>query len=314
MTRAKPQRIPIRWPWLRGKSRLGVTHGGFTPVRPGRRAWKRALVAGAGLAGFALGSVFGDDLLARLLPQRARVAALAVAGNVHTAPAQIASASGLRAGAPLADVDENDVARALEALPWVRSARATTLAPNRVVIAIEERVPVAVARLADGSRHLVDASGAAFARAPAETRGPELIGLAQLPPAGRPDPALAEGVALLQAWIAAGLPAVRAIEVRSALGGDAPAVLLEARALRVVLGGGAPGEKLALLGRVLALNEPALARATAIDLRFPGQSVLRFAPPCPAPSELLGATAASETDSGAAASRGGEQLCHAKTT
>ncbi|HEU4428191.1 MAG TPA: FtsQ-type POTRA domain-containing protein [Myxococcota bacterium] len=313
MTTSKPPRIPIRWPWRRGKSRLGVTQGGFTPVRPGRRSLKRALIAGAGLVGFALGSAFGDDLLARALPGRAHVAALAVAGNVHTTPAQIASASGLHAGFPLADVDEDDVARALEALPWVRDARATTVAPNRVVVAIEERVPVAVARLADGSRYLVDASGVAFAPAPAETRGPELIGLAALPPGGRADPALAGGVALLQDWIAARLPAVRAIEISSALGSEAPAVLLEGRELRVVLGGGESREKLALLGRVLALNEPALARATAIDLRFPGQSVLRFAPLCSEP-ELLGVAAANETDSNAAVSRGGEKLCHAKTT
>ena len=73
-------------------------------------------------------------------------------------------------------------------------------------------------------------------------------------------------------------------------------------------------EKLARLRRVLALDEPALARAVAIDLRFPGQGVLRFAAPCPSREKLLGETAASETDSGAAASSGGEELCHAKTT
>ena len=310
----KTPRVPIRWPWQRGKNRLGVTLGAFTPVRPERRVLKRALIAGAGFVGFALGSVIGDDLLTRLLPERAHVGALAVAGNIHTTPAQIASASGLRVGFPLADVDVDDVARALEALPWVRAARATTLVPNRVVVAIEERVPVAVAKLADGSRHLVDANGVAFAPAPAETRGPELIGLAALPPAGRADPALAAGVALLQQWIAAGLPVVRAVEVSSALGSDAPAVQLAGRELRVILGGGEQRAKLALLERVLALNEPALARAVAIDLRFPGQGVLRFAAPCPAEAELLGAAASHETGSGAAAARGGEKLCHAKTT
>ena len=308
----KPERTPLRGPWRRGKSRLGVTRGGFTPLRPERAALKRALVLGAGLAGFAIGSMFGDDLLARLFPERAHVGTLEVAGNVHTTPAQLARASGLSTGFPLADVDVDDLARALETLPWVRAVRATTVVPNRVVVAIEERRPVAVARLSDGSRHLVDAHGVAFAPAPPETRGPELIGLATLPAAGRADPALAAGVALLEEWIGAGLPVARAVEVSSALGSDAPAVLLADRELRVVLGGGEQSEKLSRLKRLLALREPALARAVAIDLRFPGQGVLRFAAPCPARAELLGERAARETGSSAAASGGGEKLWHAK--
>jgi len=308
------KRLGIRWPWPRRANRLGLSQGHKAPMRP-ERAWrKRGLVAGSGLAGVALGALFGDALIARVAPQAARVAALEITGNVHTELPELVAASGLGANLTLAEIEPEAISRALEALPWVRRARATKLAPNRVVVAIEERVPVAVARLADGSRHLVDAAGVAFAPAPLETRGPELTGLAALPAANVPHPGLAAGVALLAQWNAAGLPPVRAIEITGELGAELPAVQLADRELRVVVGGGDPREKLARLARVLSLREPALARAIAIDLRFPGQGVLRFAPPCPPGEKLLGEAAASETDSGAAASLGGEEQCHAKTT
>jgi cell division protein FtsQ len=303
-------------PWTRDRRavRLGLSKGARPPVRPEGRRMKLGLVASAGLTGLALGTLFGNDLLARVAPNYARVAKLEITGNVHTEAARVVAASGLGANLTLAEIDPEAVARRLETLPWVRRARATTLTPNRVVVAIEERVPVAVARLADGSRLLVDAAGVAFAPAPATTRGPELLGLDAAPAPNSPHPGLASGIALLARWNAARLPAVRAIEIAGPLGAELPAVQLADRELRVVLGGGDPGEKLTRLARVLAVGDPAFARAVAIDLRFPGQGVLRFAAPCPPREKLLGGAAASETDSGAAASSGGEELCHAKTT
>jgi cell division protein FtsQ len=308
------KRIAIRWPWKRRANRLGLTKGGFAPAGPERRILKRALVAGSGLAGAAVGTLFGDALLARFAPEWVRVGALEVTGNVHTEPRMLVAASGLGANFTLADVDPGAVSRALEALPWVRAARTTKLLPNRVVVAIDERVPVAVAQLADGTRLLVDAEGVAFAPAPAETRGPALLGLDVAPAPNAPDARLAAGVALLAQWNEAGLPAVRAIEVAGELGAEQPAVWLAERKLRVVLGGGDARTKLARLERVLALREPALARAVAIDLRFPGQGVLRFAAPCPPEDELLGGGAPAGTSPVAAASLGGEEQCHAKTT
>jgi cell division protein FtsQ len=308
------KRIAIRWPWRRRANRLGLTRGPFAPVRPEWRLLKRSLLAGAGLTGVAIGTLFGDALLARFVPELVRVGALEVTGNVHTESRVLVAASGLGANFTLADVEPEAVSRALEALPWVRAARTTKLLPNRVVVAIEERVPVAVARVEDGSRLLVDATGVAFAPAPPETRGPELLGLDAAPPPNAPHSGLAAGVALLAEWNAAGLPRVRAIEIAGELGADLPAVRLADRDLRVVLGGGDARDKLARLARVLALREPALARAVAIDLRFPGQGVLRFAAPCPPEKQLLGGDAASGTGPSAAASLGGEEQCHAKTT
>ena len=307
-------RLAFRMPWQRPANRLGLTKGGRPPLRAERRLLKLALTVGSALVGTAIGTLFGNELLARLAPQYARVASLEITGNVHTDEASVVAASGLGTNLRLTDIDPEAIARGLEALPWVRRARATTLTPNRVVVAIEERVPVAVARLADGTRLLVDAAGVAFAPAPPATRATELLGLEAAPAPNAPHAGLAAGVALLAQWNAAALPPARAIEIAGALGGELPAVQLAERELRVVLGGGDPSEKLARLARVLAMPDPALARAVAIDLRFPGQGVLRFAAPCPAADELLGEAAASETDSDAAASLGGEKLCHAKTT
>jgi cell division protein FtsQ len=304
----------VRWPWRRRANRLGLALGGRPPARAERRLMRLALAAGSGLTGVAIGTLFGNDLVARVAPQYARVASLEITGNVHTEEARVVAASGLGANLTLADIDPEAIARGLETLPWVRRARATTLTPNRVVVAIEERVPVAVARLADGSRLLVDAAGVAFAPAPAETRGAELLGLDAAPAPNAPHAGLAAGVALLAQWNAAGLPPARAVEIGGALGGELPAVLIEGRELRVVLGGGDAREKLARLARLLAMRDPALARAVAIDLRFPGQGVLRFAAPCPPEEKSLGESAGSGMDSGAAASRGGEKSCHAKTT
>jgi cell division protein FtsQ len=308
--------MKLRLPFRREKNRLGLGRRAFAAPRAEGRAAKLALLSASMLTGAALGHAFGDDWVARLMPERARVASLDVAGNLHTEPALLAQAAGVGANTLLAEIEPADLARALESLPWVARARATTLTPNRVVVAIEERVPVAVARLADGSRHLVDAKGAAFAPAPAETRGPELIGLAALPAAGAPDPALARGVALLEAWIAAKLPEASAVEVAGPHASELPVVVLAERGVRVLLGGGEFAPKLARLARTLALKEPALARAAAIDLRFPGQGVLRFAAPCPerANEVLGGEDAAAGKDPTAAASLGGEKQCHAKTT
>ena len=168
------KRSAIRWPWKRNANRLGLIKGGHAPMRPQRRSLKLALVAGAGAAGLLIGTQFGDSLLARFAPHTARLASLEVVGNVHTETRALVAASGLGANLTLAEVEPEAISRALELLPWVREARATKITPNRVVVAIQERVPVAVARLADGTRLLVDSAGIAFAPAPPGTRGPEL--------------------------------------------------------------------------------------------------------------------------------------------
>lgn len=300
-------------PARRPQNRLGVTKGARVRVRPERRTLKLALLAASAALSAALGAGLGEPLLAHLSPEHARIASLSISGNVHTDPAQIAAASGLAFGALLARVDEQAVARRLEALPWVARAHAAKLLPNRVVVRIEERVPVAVARLADGTRRLVDASGVAFAPAPPDARGPELLGLEALPAPGRASPELAAGVALLAAWRAAGLPAAAGVELGGAAPAELPAVRLAERPLRVLLGDGERAEQLERLARILAAGGDELAAARAIDLRFPGQGVVRFAAPCPVEAELLGGTGASEEVS-AAPAREGDPSCHAKTT
>ena len=68
-------------------------------------------------------------------------------------------AAGVAAGTPLVDVDPDAVAAALAKHPRVARARAVRLFPDRLAIAIAERVPVAVE---SASGAALDAEGARF--------------------------------------------------------------------------------------------------------------------------------------------------------
>jgi POTRA domain-containing FtsQ-type protein len=69
------------------------------------------------------------------------------------------SASGVAAGTPLVDLDPDAVVRVLAKQPRVAKVRAARLFPDRLAIAITERVPVAI-EAANGLA--VDANGARF--------------------------------------------------------------------------------------------------------------------------------------------------------
>jgi cell division protein FtsQ len=308
--------MKLRLPCCRApeKNRLGVTHapGVARRVRPGR-GLHAALLAASFAAGSLAGLRFGDIALARALPGAVGVRALALIGSAHTEPKRIAEASGLAAGVPLAQVDAGALAARLEQLPWVASARVARLAPNRVVVGIQERIPVAVAVLADGTRLLVDAEGTAFAPAPPGTEGPELRGLARVPAPPAPDPALAGGVQLLAAWAALGLPELRGLEIAGDAPAELPAALLREPELRVLIGAGESAAKLERLEEILAGARAELARVAEIDLRFGDQGVLRLHAPCPEATSW--GEIAAHGESRAAASSGEESAsCHARRT
>jgi cell division septal protein FtsQ len=58
----------------------------------------------------------------------------------------------------------SDITNSLERLPWIARVTAARRLPNQIDIAIEERVPVAIAVV--DQRYLIDAQGVAFMRAP----------------------------------------------------------------------------------------------------------------------------------------------------
>jgi cell division septal protein FtsQ len=81
-----------------------------------------------------------------------------VAGNRHIAKEELASATGLSAGAPLLEIKTNQVARRLETLPWVMDAKVERVIPSKLRITVVERTPIASVA-AGGKSYLVDREG-----------------------------------------------------------------------------------------------------------------------------------------------------------
>jgi cell division protein FtsQ len=240
----------------------------------------RTVRAGVWLAALGLGvltgALRGEELLARAFPERAANVRLAVIGNAHASAEELVEAAGVAPGTKLAALDLVAVQAALAGHPWVRRARVAALPPDQLILAVEEREPVAVARLA-GVARLVDRDGTAFAPAAADTRLPELRG------AGAPGgPPLVEGVALLAAVEAQGLPTPRALILAADEPATVPALELAPSApapgARVLLGRDDHAAKLARLAELLRANLPELGAAAEIDLRFGEDVVLRPRP------------------------------------
>lgn len=112
-----------------------------------------------------------------------------VVGAAHTSADQARAASGIRRGQPLVDVDLPAATRAVERLAWVERARVSRRWPDRVVIAVTERRPVAVIPVAGPAFGLVDATGRVLDVTASPPAG--LVALSGLTDPGPPGSALA---------------------------------------------------------------------------------------------------------------------------
>jgi len=138
-----------------------------------------------------------------------------IEGAVHTSPSDARTASGLRTGEPLLDLDQARAAQGVSNLPWVREATVVRRWSGQVRIRLLERQPVAVTAAAAGGMALIDGSGRVLEQV--DVAPPELALLAGLPPAGPAGSTLApEGVAVLA--VAVALP----VELRARTVGVAP--------------------------------------------------------------------------------------------
>jgi cell division protein FtsQ len=128
--------------------------------RLGRRlAIGAAAVAGVGLLAWVL-------LLSPVLAVRT----IAVSGTNRLTPAQVRVAAAVVHGTPLARVDAAAVIRRVEALKQVAEVRVIRGWPSTLRLQVVERVPV-VGIVTKNGVTLVDASGVAFAPAPALPAG-----------------------------------------------------------------------------------------------------------------------------------------------
>jgi hypothetical protein len=252
------------------------------PSRGRSRAARAALLALALAGGVAGGALRGEALLARALPERAAQVRLALLGNRHASGAELAAAAAVGPGVPLAALDLAQVRAGVASHPWVKSVRVAALPPDRLLVAVEEREPVAVAPIG-ATRWLVDRTGTAFLPAAEAAALPLLLG-----GAAADDPRLADGVAWLEALAAHGIPAPAQLALSDPDPARAPALALAADAAapgaRVLLGAGERDAKLARLARLLGAGVPELAGAAEIDLRFGADVILRPGSPAASPA------------------------------
>jgi cell division protein FtsQ len=82
-----------------------------------------------------------------------------VTGGEHTDAAAVTLTSGVGRGAAMVSLDTGAVARRVEELPWVRTARVERRWPGTVRITITERTPTAILPVDDTRIALVDAAG-----------------------------------------------------------------------------------------------------------------------------------------------------------
>jgi cell division protein FtsQ len=91
---------------------------------------------------------------------RLAVGLITVRGCEHTAAGDVVSAAAIPTGSNAWLINRGAVARRVEALPWVHTARLDVTWPNRATITIVEREPVALVAL---GRSSVTAPGPAYA-------------------------------------------------------------------------------------------------------------------------------------------------------
>jgi cell division protein FtsQ len=157
------------------------------------------LVVGTGWA------LLGDRLLV--------VRSVSVTGTHLLTPATVLAAADVQLGTPLLRVDTGAVTRRVEAINQVASATVTKDWPDRLVIAVTERVPVMAVRMADGGYDLVDKTGVIVRLVPAQPAALPLL-KTSLPGAalhGSAEVAVAaEVLAELDPWLARQVAAVQA--------------------------------------------------------------------------------------------------------
>ena len=250
----------------------GGVPGGAVPggaVTSGRRRprsrWRAAFFVLAGLAIVAgtCWALFGNRMLV--------VRSVTVTGTHLLSPAQVTAAADVPLGTPLLRVDVGAVTRSVETIPQVASASVTRDWPDRLVIAVTERVPVMGVRMAGGGYDLVDQTGVIVRWTPA------LPGELPLLKTALPGAALrgstevttaADVLAELSPWLAGQVTAVQAAPVAE----GTEQVTLDLRDGKTVQWG-SPGDA-AQKNRELAILLPGSAHL--VDVSTPGAVVTRL--------------------------------------
>jgi cell division protein FtsQ len=186
-----------------------------------------------------------------------------VRGERILTPGQVEAAAGVADGTPLVRVDTAAVARRVERLPEVASARVDTSFPSSLVITVVERQPVGWVRRGN-SAVLVDRTGREYRTV---RRAPAGLPLFVVPDGS--DPA---HTAAAVATVAAALPNAVRRQVRSIEALDPSAITLVLTRQRVVAWGSTArsGDKARVLPALLGQRH-----ATHVDVSNPDQPFTR---------------------------------------
>lgn len=157
--------------------------------------------AGAALVGFALAAGAAGGLAFSPLLAVNRVQVVGVPAALRS---QVVAAAGLSGHPPMVSVSPGNVARKVERLPWAERASVSRSWPDRVVVRLGQRVPLALVA-AGGRFEEVDATGRAIAWASSRPAGLALITSAQAVPLGSrlgaPGAALCSDLGRLPLWL-----------------------------------------------------------------------------------------------------------------
>lgn len=267
---ASPGTAPVAEPGGRvpGGAVPGETVPGSTGPGGRRRPRSRWRAAFFVLAGLAIVIGAGWALLGnRVLVVRS----VTVTGTRLLSPGQVIVAADVPPGTPLLRVDAGAVARRVDAIPQVASATVTKDWPDRLVIAVTERVPVMAVRMAGGGYDLVDQTGVVVRWAKVQPAALPLL-QTSLPGAalrGSAEVVAAAGVlAELSPWLAGQVTAVQATQLAQ----GSEQVTLDLRDGKTVQWG-SPGDA-AQKNREVAILLP--GGAHQIDVSVPGTAVTRL--------------------------------------
>lgn len=206
------------------------------------------------------------------------IAAIEVRGSRAAAPETIARWAGIERGQNIWTVAPVLAEERLRGVPRLRSARIERSFPDRVVIVVEERDPVALV-LARSGPLLVDAEASLFPPISGESLEdyPYITGLpatAEGLPAPWSVDRLKRALRVLDLWRkGSGRPALS--EIRPEEGGDVVA-FPENNPMAIRFAADVDAEQLARLTTVLTLWRGREAQIAGVDLTMPGQAVLKL--------------------------------------
>ena len=183
---------------------------------------------------------------------------------------EVRDAAGLTSGTPLLEVDVAAAAARVRRLPQVASAQVTRGWPDRVVVTVSERDPVAVVERA-GRRSLLDGSGVPFETITSDP--PRGVVALDVPSPGPHDVATAAGLAAIEALT----PSLRGqvALVSATTGEDVVVHLADGTAVPWGSGDQSAAKGAALAGILDQIAKKALKGAGTIDVSAPHAVVLR---------------------------------------